>query len=220
MVKVLGLDCSGASCSAAILAESELRAHRFAAMERGQAEALLPMIRAALDEAGLGTTQLDLVAVTTGPGSFTGVRTGLAAARGLALAAGLPLIGVTSFEAVAEAVRAQAQGRPLVIALESKRDELFLQRFDARGPGRASLVPPDLWRSYVGGPAAWLAGDGATRLAAAIGRSEADILSAAGIDATPVARLGASRWRPGLRPPAPAPLYLHAPDTTMAARVT
>lgn len=219
MVKVLGLDCSGASCSAAILIEGRLRAHRFAAMERGQAEAFLPMIGSVLEEAALRVAQLDLIAVTTGPGGFTGVRTGLAAARGLALAAALPLIGVTSFEATAEAVRAPAHDRPLVVALESKREELFLQRFDATGPGEASLVPSDRWRGFVGEPPALLAGDGTARLAAALAGTAVEILSAAAIDAASVASLGASRWRPGFRPPVPAPLYLRAPDTTVAARL-
>lgn len=215
MVKVLGLDCSGASCSAAVLAAGELRAQRFAAMEHGQAEALMPMIQAVLAEAALGAAQLDLIAVTVGPGSFTGVRTGLAAARGLGLATGRPVMGVTSFGAVAEAVRVEAGGRPLIIALESKRQELFLQRVGPEGVGEGALVPPEAWRDVVAATA-FLAGDGALRLAAALDRPKADILSAAPIDAAHVARLAALRWRAGLELPAPRPLYLRAPDTTVA----
>jgi tRNA threonylcarbamoyladenosine biosynthesis protein TsaB len=210
----LGLDCSGASCSAAILVGGEIRAHRFAAMERGQAEALMPMVQAVLDEAALGAAQLDFIAVTIGPGSFTGVRTGLAAARGLALAAGRPAMGVTSFAAVAEAVRAQAGGRPLVVALESKREELFLQLVEPGGDG--ALVPPEEWRAFVP-DAAFLAGDGAVRLAAALARPRTDILSAAAVDAAHVATLAAGRWRAGVAVPPPRPLYLRAPDTTQPA---
>lgn len=215
MVKVLGLDCSGASCSAAVLAGGERRAHRFAAMERGQAEALMPMVQAVLEEAALGAAQLDLIAVTIGPGSFTGVRTGLAAARGLALAAGRPVMGVTSFAAVAEAVRAQASGRPLVIALESKRQELFLQLVGPGGAGDGALVPPEQWRAFVP-DAAFLAGDGAVRLAAALARPGTGILSAAAVDAAHLACLAAGRWRAGVAVPPPRPLYLRAPDTTQA----
>jgi tRNA threonylcarbamoyladenosine biosynthesis protein TsaB len=213
LVKVLGLDCSGASCSAAILVGGEIRAHRFAAMERGQAEALMPMIQTVLEEAALGAAQLDLVAVTIGPGSFTGVRTGLAAARGLGLAARRPVMGVTSFAAVAEAVRAPASGRPLVVALESKRRELFLQLVGPGDAGDGALVPPEEWCVFVP-DAAFLAGDGAVRLAAALARPETDILSAAAVDAAHVACLAAGRWRTGVAVPPPRPLYLRAPDTT------
>ncbi|MGH7034744.1 MAG: tRNA (adenosine(37)-N6)-threonylcarbamoyltransferase complex dimerization subunit type 1 TsaB [Stellaceae bacterium] len=215
-MKVLGLDCTGASCSAAVAIAGAIRAHRFAAMERGQAEALMPMVQAVLDEAALGVAQLDLIAVTIGPGSFTGVRTGLAAARGLGLAARRPLMGVTSFAAVAEAVRAQAGGRPLAVALESKRQELFLQLVGPEGPGDGALVPPEQWGAFVPVPA-FLAGDGAVRLAAALARPRTDILSAAAVDAAHVACLAARRWRTGLALPAPRPLYLRAPDTTSAA---
>lgn len=216
MVKVLGLDCTGASCSAGIAIAGTIRARRFAAMERGQAEALMPMVQAVLEEAALEVLQLDLIAVTIGPGSFTGVRTGLAAARGLALAAGRPVMGVTSFAAVAEAVRARTSGRPLVVALESKRQELFLRRVGPEGADEGALVPTEQWRAFVPA-AAVLAGDGAVRLGAALARPRTDILSAAAVDAAHVACLAAGRWRAGLALPAPRPLYLRAPDTTQAA---
>ncbi len=188
-------------------------------MERGQTEALMPMIKAVLDEAALGTAILDLIAVTIGPGGFTGVRTGLAAARGLALASGVPLIGITSFAAVAEAAQGEAGGRPLVVALESKREELFLQRFDPAGTGEPALVPPSAWHAFVPPGAFILAGDGASRLAKALGRADAEIATAAGpVDAAHVARLGGAGWSRGTRPPPPSPLYLRAPDTTAPAR--
>ncbi len=179
----------------------------------------MPMIKSVLEEASLGVVMLDLIAVTTGPGSFTGLRTGLAAARGLALAGGIPLLGVTSFEAAAETARGEAGRRPLVVALESKREELFLQCFDDAGPGKPALVAPAAWCGFVPRTAFVLAGDGAQRLAAALGRADATIAPAAGpVDAAIVARLGGARWRPGTRPAPPAPLYLRAPDTTQPVR--
>ena len=97
----------------------------------GQAEALLPLIDDVVREAGLTASGLDIVAVTTGPGSFTGIRVGIAAALGIALAADLPLIGVTSFEAVVETVPSEARaGRHLLVALESRRADLYVQFFD------------------------------------------------------------------------------------------
>src|SRR5581483_5869032 len=122
--KVLAFDCSGASCSAAVVIDDRSAAQRFVAMERGHAETLLPMIETVLREAALTPAALDLLAVTIGPGSFTGLRNGLAAARGLALARKLPAIGVPSFDAI---LADEAGDRPLFIVLESKRAELFVQ---------------------------------------------------------------------------------------------
>src|SRR6185437_11027158 len=130
-MKVLAFDCSGASCSAAVVIDDRPAAQRFVPMERGHAETLLPMIETVLREAALTPAGLDLLAVTIGPGCFTGLRVGLAAARGLALARKVPAIGVPSFDAV---VAEEAGERPLFIALESKRAELFLQRRDRFDP--------------------------------------------------------------------------------------
>src|SRR5579864_6906504 len=101
MVTTLGIDSAGAACSAAIWRGERVVGRRFAAMERRQAEALMPMIAAVMDEAALAIEALDLIAVTVGPGAFTGVRIGIAAARGLSLASGVPALGVPSFVAAA-----------------------------------------------------------------------------------------------------------------------
>ena len=103
-------------------------------MMHGQAEALFPMVDDVVREAGLTPSALDVVAVTTGPGSFTGIRVGIAAARGIALAVDLPLIGVTSFEAVTKTLSSDARtGRCLLVALESRRADLYVQFFDRAG---------------------------------------------------------------------------------------
>jgi tRNA threonylcarbamoyladenosine biosynthesis protein TsaB len=219
-MKVLAFDCSGASCSAAALIDDRPAAQRFVPMERGHAETLLPMIETVLREAALAPAALDLLAVTIGPGSFTGLRIGLAAARGLALARQLPAIGITSFDAVKTDDRA---GQPLFIALESKRAELFLQRRDRTDPHLPALVPPGEWATILPPGPCLLAGDGAARLAAALGRDDVVVLPGPGRpDAVALARLGAARWQAGDRTPL-VPLYLRAPDTTpprQAATVT
>ena len=221
-MKVLAFDSSAAACSAAIRdGEGRLLAHRFQSLARGHAERLMPMLRDVMAEAGLAFDALDLIAVTTGPGSFTGIRVGLAAARGLALASGLPLLGITAFEAVGAAVPpAERGGAVLVVAIDSRRGDLFTQPFAIDGTALsagAALAPEALAEALPAGELV-LAGDGATRARdalAALGR--AAILARAGgpPDAADIARLALARWRPGMLPPPPLPLYLRAPDATI-----
>ena len=75
---VLAVDAAGSACSAAVWRDGAIVARRFAEMEHGQAEALIPMVQAVMAEAGLGFESLDLIAASTGPGSYTGVRVGIA----------------------------------------------------------------------------------------------------------------------------------------------
>jgi tRNA threonylcarbamoyladenosine biosynthesis protein TsaB len=215
---VLAFDTAGNGCSAAVLHDGKIRARRFAAMARGQSEQLLPMIETVLGEAGVAITALDLIAVTVGPGAFTGLRIGIAAARGLALASGVPALGITSFTAVAAQVPRQTRvGRVLVVALDSRRAELYLQAFDGEGGplGDGALVAPADLADWVPSGPLLLAGDAAPILAAALAGRRPEVAPGSGIaDAADVARLAAAAWRPGLRPAPPRPLYLRAPDTT------
>lgn len=217
-MKVLGFDCAGGACSAAVLVADGIVSRRFAVMERGQAEALLPMIAAVLGQARLKPGDLDLIAVTTGPGSFTGLRVALATARGLGLATGVPVAGVTCFDAVAAAVDpATLEAATLVVALESRRAELFLQCF-APTLREPALVAADDWAGFLPKGKLLLAGDGAPRLAAGMANPAHRLVPGPGLsDAADVARIAARRWRVGECPP-PRALYLRAPDTTLAAR--
>ena len=219
MVTTLGLDSTGAACSAAIWRAERVVAHRFAAMERGQAEALMPMVAAVLEEAALAIDALDLIAVTVGPGAFTGVRIGIAAARGLSLASGVPALGVSSFvAAAAQAPLEERQRRPLLVALDSRRAEFFVEMFgtDDTPLGLGALLSVDEIAARLPAEPLLLAGDAAAALAGALQRRDLALASRAGaIDAGDVARLAARAWQPGMRPPPPEPLYLRAPDTTM-----
>lgn len=105
-------------------------------MAQGQAELIFPRIEALLERNGVAYADLDRVAVTTGPGSFTGLRIGLSAARGLGLALGIPVIGVPSLLAISLSA---PPGTPAVVLLDARRDQAYFQRF--AGPGQSSGQP-------------------------------------------------------------------------------
>lgn len=220
----MALDTAGSACSAAVgVGERVLGAERVETFH-GQAEALMPMVGRAMLEARLAPAALDLVAVTVGPGSFTGIRIGLAAARGIALATGARLIGVTGFAAVL--------GRPglcdrqsdehFLIALESRRDDLYIQLFDpeANPAGEAAAVLPsalcDAVGATIGAAPLLIAGDAAQRAGLALARRPHTTVRA---DTAPDAVGGlraALRPGPGDSGTTARPLYLRSPDVTLS----
>lgn len=226
-MRLLALDTALASCSVALWADGAVTVRR-RDMARGHAEALMPMIGAVLKAGPIGFADLDGLAVTIGPGYFTGLRIGLAAARGLALAAGLPLVGVTTLAAVAAEAEALAPAETFLVALESKREDLYGQAFAAGGRPLTpplALPPSDLAAALLGalsGARFVLAGDGAARLGDALGARRVDILSPtstvplgsnAAFVAAIAARQVAGGW-PAVDAPPPAPLYMRPPDVT------
>lgn len=218
--RVLAIDSALAACSVAVLGDGTIVAERREAMTRGHAERLLPMVREAMAEAGLAFDALDLIAVTVGPGHFTGLRVGLAAAQGIALATDRPLAGVTTLEAVAAAT--PISDEPLVVALESKRADLYLQVFGGGRPLSAptAMTPEDAAAASLPPGLLALAGDGATRLMpvlTAAGRSVRRI-GPDRPDAATVARIAASRHGTAAALP-PLPLYLRPPDVTLPKAV-
>ena len=215
---LLAIDTAGAACSAALWKDGGVRSRRRAEMARGQAERLIPMVQDVLAGADVSFPALSAVAVTLGPGAFTGVRIGLAAAKGLATALEVPLIGVTCFEAVAAAVPDSSRdGRVLAVVLESKRSDLYLQTFDAgivpKGPP-AAIELERLHDELLFAPVL-LAGDAKERAFAALGaHSEVAVFDGDdAVDATWVAALAVARW-PGSTAPL-KPLYLRPPDVTL-----
>jgi tRNA threonylcarbamoyladenosine biosynthesis protein TsaB len=132
---VLAFDCAVSGQGVAILRDG-VSLVRLLEEGREQAARLLPAIAAALDQAGVARRQLDLIAVTTGPGSFTGVRVGLSAARGLSVGLGLPLAGI----ATTTVLRAQAPatGRLVVAAVDTKLGDWFCAIGEEAGPFAAT----------------------------------------------------------------------------------
>jgi tRNA threonylcarbamoyladenosine biosynthesis protein TsaB len=207
---VLGLDTCLNACSVAVLDGERVLAHRREEMARGHQERLAPMAQATMADAGLAFGQLERIGATVGPGSFTGLRVGVAFAKGLASALTIPAVGV----GVLEALAAEAAG--LVAAVvDARRDQVYLQVFDEGHP----LMAPDALP--LGTAAARLAelargrdlalvGSGAPLLAEAA--PGARVLTPQGCDARIVARLAAARPATPIRP-----LYLRAPDARLPA---
>ena len=130
---VLGMDTSLQACSVALInrASGEVLSYRREVMERGQAEALPDMVDAVMMEAGDPYATLKVVAITRGPGSFTGVRIGLSFARALASALEIPITSMTTLEAIARNVKHNPERLPVVSVIDARREELYLQAFDA-----------------------------------------------------------------------------------------
>src|SRR5262249_13045992 len=108
---------------------------------RGHAERLMGMIGDALAQAGLTVAELGRIAVTAGPGSFTGVRVGIAAVRGLSLATGCPAVGIGTLAVIAERARMLAGARPVLAVLDARRGEVYAQNFDRDG---VPFGPPEV----------------------------------------------------------------------------
>lgn len=227
---LLALDTASALCSAAVFADGRVVSQASRPMERGHAEALIPMIAevmaAAAPACPAGFEDLDGIAVTVGPGGFTGVRIGLSAARAIGLAAERSVLGLTAFEAVAAAQ--PPCDLPLLVALGSKRADVYAQLFDSEGRscgGPAALMPDDMAAMVSAAtprpPAVLaLAGDGADAVLAPLRAAGLIVQRLRGHDAVEIetlARLAACRWRaspPSADAAPPRPLYLRPPDVT------
>lgn len=214
-MKILAVDTALGACSAAIVDDDKKLAHHFAVMERGHAEALAPMVQAAMDEAGCAFASLDRLAVTTGPGTFTGQRVGLAFMRALRIALGKDLVGLTTLSAMAHQAMAET-GCPTGVSLhDARRGEVYLEIIGTTEV-EASLLTFEEAVSRVSdvGERVVLAGSAAARARERLPRT---VLS--GVrqpDALWVAKL--ARALPSPEGP-PKPLYLRAPDAKLPARI-
>jgi tRNA threonylcarbamoyladenosine biosynthesis protein TsaB len=213
---ILAIDTALDACAAGVLdtEAGHLLAQESEAMKRGHAEALMPLIARVMKASGIAFSDLDRIAVTTGPGSFTGLRVGLSAARGIALAANKPVVGVTTLTAYAAPIVSQNAEHPVISAIDARHDHVYFQA--VRGNG-SSLVPPRvapieeaLGASKFG--AAYLVGNAARMLA---DRWPADAPPPFKVDAQAAPDIAWVAWLGAAVSPntAPArPFYLRAPD--------
>ncbi len=210
---LLAIDTAGPACAVAVVRDGEVLAWTSEEIGRGHAERLMPMIEAALGKAGVSFANLEAVAVTAGPGSFTGVRVGVAAARGLALALDIPAIGIGSLDALAFPIVQERSSGTVVAALDAKRGEVYVLAKDL-GSGEtlveASAIPVDslaVMLASARGPLI-LIGAGAPIVAAALG-GEIEIAATRSYpEIADVARLAMSSSQAS----SPVPLYARAAD--------
>jgi tRNA threonylcarbamoyladenosine biosynthesis protein TsaB len=212
-MRILAIDTALEACAAGIIETPDrVLAQESLAMARGHAEALMPLIARVMDQARMGFADLDRIAVTVGPGSFTGLRVGIAAARGIALASGKPAVGVSTLAAFAGPYLAAGETRPVVAAVDARHDQVYVEVF---GPGGRILVTPRLVavRDAVrtASAAAVIVGSGAGILAGAWpdGTPLPAIAPQAAPQLASIARLGAAA---DVVHALPKPLYLRRPD--------
>ena len=221
-MRVLGLETAGAVCAVCVGDGGRVAALRCETMARGQDARIIPLAQEALAEAGFALGAMDRFVALRGPGSFTGIRVGLAAARGCAWSVGRPVLGVDRRE-VYRAQTAALSG-PVAVVLESKRHEAFVAFLGlAAGPGAGAdpeawrLVAPEAWADIINAEAgvSWrIVGDGAVRLRGLV--PEAFLIPEPPEPEVVTASTLAAALAAGDDPAfAPSPLYVRPPDVTL-----
>src|ERR1700704_5942865 len=213
---ILAIDTALDACAAGVLdtGAGKMIARESLPMKRGHAEALMPLIARVIKESGVGFAGLDRIAVTTGPGSFTGLRVGLSAARGIALAADKPVVGGTPLPAYAAPIVNEGGEHPVISVIDARHDHVYLQVVAGNG---SSLLWPRLApiaEALAGArfDAPHLVGTAANILAE---RWPVDAPAPVQVDAQPAPDIAWVGWLGAAVTPetAPArPYYLRAPD--------
>lgn len=213
---ILAIDTALDACAAAILDtdNNKVIAQETAAMKRGHAEALMPLVARVMQQSGIGFADLDRIAATTGPGSFTGLRVGLSAARGIALAANKPVVGITTLTAFAAPHVGEPGENPIVSAIDARHDHVYLQVVTGHGEQllapRVAPMEEALATSRFGAPL--LVGNAANLLAE---RWPKDAAAPVRVDQQAAPDIVWVAWLAAAVDPAvatPRPFYLRAPD--------
>ena len=213
-MKILSLDSSGAGCSVCLFQDGRELALLEEKMERGQDSRLVPMVQEVMAKAGLTFQMLDRIAVTRGPGSFTGLRIGLATARGLGLAAEKPVIGIDRFS-LFKAQRGE-KNESLLVVLESRRLELYTCFFPSYGKAEEPrmLTPDEIGSMTRTHSEIKIVGDAAESLRGAVDTNRFDaIVEAEVVTCAKMAVSVALDDQAYL----PRPLYVRPPDVTIKA---
>jgi tRNA threonylcarbamoyladenosine biosynthesis protein TsaB len=222
-MKLLAVDTALGACSAAVLDGDTVLSRALETMQRGHAERLAPMVQEVMRSSGIGFPALNRLAVTIGPGTFTGQRVGYAFMRGLRLALGRPLIGITTLSAMAEAAMAETGAGAAAVLHDARRGEVYF----ALATHEQMVVPDQLvcfaeaahaileFHNDFGGRMT-IAGTAAQQAADALRAQGCDSMQSGIVapDALWVARLAMSAPEPDT---IPRPLYLRPPDARLPA---
>ncbi len=227
MALILGMDTSMSACSVALIADGQTITHASEEMTRGQSEALAPMIDRVMT--GHDYADLDAVAVTRGPGAFTGLRIGLAAARSLALTIDRPCLGISTFDVLSLQVMQNtdvvipADGI-IVVAIETKRDDFYIQAIGEDGSfviAPTAMMAEDIRANLPDDRPLFIAGDGWPRLHqewGPEGPAMREIPNVVLPDAAVLAKCAQAFVATPDDAPT-SPLYLRPPDVTMPKKV-
>src|SRR5256886_17325585 len=214
---ILAIDTALDACAAAVLDTSAggVIAQESQSMKRGHAEALMPLIARVMKASGVAFAALDRIAATTGPGSFTGLRVGLSAARGIALAAGKPVVGVTTLTAFAAPIVSETSEHPVISAVDARHDHVYFQVLGGDGSSwikpKVAPIAEALDAARLGAP--YLVGNAAQILA---DRWPADAAPPLKIDQQAAPDIAWVAWLGAAVSPesSPArPYYLRAPES-------
>ena len=209
-MKVCAIDTSLTGCGCAVVdSDGGILAHSSREIGRGHAEILLPMVEATLKNADKALGDIDRFAVTIGPGSFTGIRVGVSAARGFALVTGAPVSGVLTLDALAQGAMEPAHDGEIVALIDARRGEVYLRRYSSNAVpiDEPRLVAVESLAHEPISAGALVVGSGAALLPAAF--APAQRIDMASPDVVQVA------WRAiaEIEMPKPAePIYIRPPD--------
>ena len=218
---VLALDTALAACSACLFdaERDKVLASESVLIGKGHAEVLLPMVERVVAKLDAGWQGIGRFGVVVGPGSYTGLRVGISAARAAALATGRPAVGITTFAAFAAPLVAVSEGVAIAVAIDAKHGNVFLQIFSSEGRpvGEPAALSLELAVERIGGEPLHLAGSGASLLQAAlsrVGRAAKSVIVEAAPDIVSVAKLTVSA-HPRMAPA--DPLYIKGADARTLA---
>ena len=209
-MRILALDTALGLCSAAVVEDGKVRATLSEAMQQGHQERLAPLVAMVMAEAGVDFSQLDRIAVTVGPGSFTGLRVGLSFAKGLGFSLNVPVVGLDSLTAIAASAPRSGLGLALI---DARRGQAYVRQFD----NQTALAAPEALRLddlAVFPTPDWIAGPGVDLVRDLYPRAEVDDRAAG--DPVALARLAALADPAACRP---EPVYLRAPDAKLPGGV-
>ncbi|MFN7127629.1 MAG: tRNA (adenosine(37)-N6)-threonylcarbamoyltransferase complex dimerization subunit type 1 TsaB [Brevundimonas sp.] len=217
-MRLLVIDTALGACTAAVFEDDRPLAVRYEPMTKGHQERLGGLVRDVMAEAGVAFDDLDRIGVTVGPGSFTGLRVGLAFAQGLGAALDRPVVGVSTLDGLAASLdRAET---PVAALIDARRGQVYAKLFaqgGALGPDEALPLDEAARRIAAQGDAVRLVGNGAAVLVEAFpGLSFASMDARAAPAPEALARLVRAA-DPEIHPP--RPLYLRAPDATPPSRL-